>query len=326
MEVDNQNNAMEVDEQSVVRIAKKSGLGTLKRKKLIFYVCMMALPIIQFTFFYVYVNINSFVLAFRKLDTVNGGYYFVGFQNFKDILDPVQSGIYGLGRMVLNSVEVSALMFVFGSIGAILFSYYIYKKNFGSKLFKTVLYMPHIVSTVIFVILFQFFVDNAVPEFYNLLTGKEMMPLTGNPKTAKATVMIFNVWISFGTQVLLYDSAMSSISESIIESGQLDGISPLRELIAIVIPLIWTTFETFLLMRIMGIFTEQMSLYSFFGAFADPEYETIGYFIYKSVQGGVASPTKYPIYAAFGLVLTCIAVPLTLFVRRLMDKFGPSTN
>ena len=38
-----------------------------------------------------------------------------------------------------------------------------------------------------------------------------------------ATMMVYNVFVSFGTSVLMYSNKMSTISPEIIESAQLDG-------------------------------------------------------------------------------------------------------
>ena len=37
-----------------------------KKKRLIFYIAVIALPVLQFAIFYLYVNFNSVILAFQK--------------------------------------------------------------------------------------------------------------------------------------------------------------------------------------------------------------------------------------------------------------------
>lgn len=307
-------------EGACLRKKTNASMMTKKRSKLIFYCCMMALPILQFLLCYVYVNASSFALAFQKLDMLEGGYSFARLENFKRVFEETKN----LKQMWGNSLSLALLMFVFGSLGSILFSYYIYKKKIGSGFFKIILYMPHIISTVVFVIIYQFFVELAIPEVIKTLTDKTIQGLIVNVKTQKATVIIFHIWISFGTQVLLYSSAMSGISDSMIESAQLDGVKPMRELVSIVLPMIWSTFVTFTLMRIMGIFNDQMDLYSFFGTTADASLHTFGYYLYNSVKNGDVA--DYPMLSAFGLLLTLIAIPVTLCARYMLNKFGPKTE
>ncbi|MBQ8658345.1 MAG: sugar ABC transporter permease [Clostridia bacterium] len=300
---------------------KRVSLATKKRKKLIFYCAMMALPVLQFVFFYFYVNFNSFVLAFQKLDLVGGsGYEFAGMENFTTIFKEVDWGV-----LIENSMLLFIVMLAFGTVGAVMFSYYIYKKNPGHSIFKIILYSPHIISTVVFALLYNYFIDKAIPA---IVGDPNMQPPMNNMNFVQTGTIIFNVWVSFGTQVLMYSGAMSGISESVIESGQLDGITPMKELCFIVLPSIWSTFVTFLIMRVMGIFTEQASLFSFYGADAPAHVQTLGYYLYAKVQAGASkgSVADYNELSAMGMTLTVIAVPVTLAARYCLNKFGPKTE
>ena len=58
----------------------KSSASTQKRNRLVFYVSMIALPIAVVLVFYIYVNIQSFAMAFQTFDHEKG-FYFTGFNN-----------------------------------------------------------------------------------------------------------------------------------------------------------------------------------------------------------------------------------------------------
>jgi hypothetical protein len=53
-----------------VKIAPKNkktqSFGVAKREALIFYICLLALPILQICIFYVGINVNTIKLAFEK--------------------------------------------------------------------------------------------------------------------------------------------------------------------------------------------------------------------------------------------------------------------
>ena len=295
------------------------------KKRLIFYCLVMLIPIIQVCIFYFYINFRSFGLGFFEYESSNGQYSFIGLQNFKQIFLDFKEKAYMLNS-ILNALELFVYMFIFGSVFAVLFSFYIYKKHPLSGLFKVILYAPQIISGMVFVIMYKFFVTSAIPELAKVMFGVKIEGLLDSETTLKTTIIFFNVWISFGTQVLIYSSSMSSISDSVIESGQLDGAGPFRELISIVIPSIWPTFVTFMLLRVVSLFTDQMSLYSFFGGSADYSLYTFGYFLFKETAEAEGYLTRYPYLSAFGLLLTFVAVPLTLLVKWLLEKFGPSVD
>ena len=51
---------------------------------------------------------------------------------------------------------------------------------------------------------------------------------------------------------------------------------------------------------------------------------TFGYYLFSGIAE-VKTMQEYPYYAATGLLLTFVAVPLTLGVKYLLEKFGPET-
>ena len=117
---------------------------------------------------------------------------------------------------------------------------------------------------------------------------------------------------------------MEGISFSIIESAQIDGVTPLREFISIVIPMIYPTIVTFLVVQVGGLFTNQMHLYTFYGGGAEYSLYTMGYHLYKKTLGvGSTTLSDYPYLSALGLVLTLVSLPITFTVKFLLEKFGP---
>lgn len=295
---------------------KKGSLATVKRNKLIFCCTMLVLPFLQFLIFYVYVNARSFVLGFQEFSYDKGRYVFAGLKQFKQIFQDFQIN-ETLRSSVPNSLTLFFWTFIFGSIGAVLFSYYIYKKNVLSGTFKVLLYLPHILGTVVVVVMYKYFVEDAIPIIFDLEDG-----LLSNPDTKRAVIMFYSIYMSFGPRILVYSSAMSGISDSLIESAQLDGVNTVQELLYIVLPSIWGTFITFMVASIVGIFTNQMALYTFYGGDAPPDLYTFGYYLYRNAKAGTSA--EYPYLAAMGLLLTVIAVPLTMFTRWALKKYGPS--
>ena len=70
-----------------------------------------------------------------------------------------------------------------------------------------------------------------------------------------------------------------------------------------------------------------MNLYVLFdGSGADWSLQTFGYYLYKETNVVGDSLAEYPHLAAFGLLLTFVAIPLTLGARWLLSKCGPSVE
>ena len=60
----------------------KRGEKTAKRREMLFYILMIALPVLQFCIFYIGVNFNSILLAFQTYDREGNTFRFAGFENF----------------------------------------------------------------------------------------------------------------------------------------------------------------------------------------------------------------------------------------------------
>jgi ABC-type sugar transport system permease subunit len=114
---------------------------------------------------------------------------------------------------------------------------------------------------------------------------------------------------------------MNNISDSVIEACKLDGANTLQEIWYIVLPLIYPTFVTFIVVGVGGIFIGQMGLYSFFGEGATPDIQTFGYWFF--VRTKAAGAKDYPELAAVGLLMTAIVAPITLLVKYGLEKLGP---
>ena len=303
-----------------------------KRKKMgrgknIFYWSILAFPLLQFVIFYVGVNLNSFALAFQKFDYTGNGYTFVGFenlfQNFLDVFKEFQEAKY-LQTAVWNSVLVFVLALIIGLSLALLFSYYIYKKCVLSKFYKTILFLPYIISSITLVIIYKYFVEQAVPEVVLKIFNIEMEGLLSNQNTEFGAILFFTIWTGFGVQTLIYSSSMSGISNEIVEAAKIDGITPLKEFLFIDIPIIAPTISVFVVSSVATLFVNQMNLFNFYGVGAPYGIYTIGYYIYRGVSVAGTTLSDYPYYAAFGLVMTMITIPITLIVRKVMNKLDPN--
>lgn len=299
----------------------KNTIKSMQTKDLIFCLLMLAYPTIQFILFYIGVNFNSVLLAFKGYDPQEG-FLFVGLENFNEVFYGFTHTLE-IRSAIVNSLKVYAITILICLPLALLFSFYIYKKAFANGLFRVVLFLPSVVSTLVMCLMFRYFTDMAYPEIIEKIFGVEVQGLFSNAKTKFFILAFFYVWSGFGANVLMYTGAMSGIDESIIESAQLDGINIFKEFIYFSIPLIWPTITTFLVSGLAGLFSNQFNLFSFFGSGAEIYHETLGYYMYKQTLNSIS---QYPLVSTMGIILSIVMVPLVLLVKRGLVKIGPKTE
>lgn len=301
----------------------KIRFSQLSRKDLIFYILMAALPVTQFVLFYIGVNFNSVRLSFQVFDRTSGGYVFAGLSNFGEIINDFVLKSY-MRDAAVNSLVAYAVSLVISIPLALAFSYYIFKKSAGYKLFKIFLFLPSIISSIVMTVVFRYFVELFLPTLIMAMTGVRPEGLLANPATTFGTLVFYGIWIGFGVQVLMYVGSMNGINSSVIEAAEIDGASPFAEFVRIVLPLTFPTLSVFLISGLAGLFTNQLNLFSFYGAHAEFGVYTIGYYLFKNTQS--ASLAEYPYLAAFGVLLTVIVIPVVFGLRGLLNKLDPTEN
>ena len=129
-------------EEKMKSAISEEALANLRKRKLmraLFIISFTILPIAAFLLFYVYVNLNSFAMAFQK--PKNGELVWAGLENFEWVIQRIKKG---------STVETDNLRIAFGNtfktfgINMIMYpiglaiSYFIYKQIWGYKYFRII--------------------------------------------------------------------------------------------------------------------------------------------------------------------------------------------
>ena len=148
-----------------------------KRKKDFLFVCgLIALPLLQFLIFYIVVNINSILLAFKSYDA-EGNASFVGFDNFAQLFEDFRN-MTVFATAAKNSLIVFLIGCPLSLVLALAFSYFIYdKKNKVIDFFKVILFLPSIIPAIALATMFIQMVDSAIPSFLRQFFGDEVRGL-----------------------------------------------------------------------------------------------------------------------------------------------------
>ena len=300
----------------------EASLLSNKRKKMlkraVFMCSFLILPIINFFVFYVYIHLDSFVMAFQQT-TPSGGVEWT-FNNFIRVFDLFSvNSERNLGVALRNT-----FLFYFVGVGinlpiSLLMGYFIYKKIAGYKLFRVVTYLPTIIGAAAMVSLFKYTfseggVYHAITHFFgNTFTN----PIT-NVNTSIYMMLIYSIAFGLGGNIVVWGGAMNGISPEMLEAGELDGCNWFQEFYLLIIPSIWPTVATVILLGTI----------SFLGAtgpvllFTKGEYgtTTLGYMLFEMVGmvDGYESYKDYYLASALGLCMTAISFPLAMLVKKIV--------
>lgn len=297
-----------------------------QRGATIFLITILIVPTIHWFIFWLYVNSSSFILAFK---TQQGAW---SLENFAELWRQLNNP-YGatVGRALVNTLKYWAVNIGITFPLTIVIAYFIFKKILCYKFFRVMFFFPAIVTPIILVTVYTTlvspngFVDGFLQLFGGGIPPQGLFnPDPSAPNRATNAILIYCVWTGFGTNVILIGSAMARVPESVLEAASLDGCGLFRELVQLILPLIWPTLSTILLLSLTGFFSASGPIL-LFAPDGGAGTTTLSFWIFKLVYGSGTFGTPggsqdYGLVSATGLVFTFIWIPVVLFVRWLTEK------
>ena len=288
---------------------RKRGLTPSKRGQTLFLTVMLIVPIVQWAIFWLYVNIQTILLGFQ---TRIGEWTL---SNFRQLFYELGTAGSNINTAVLNTLRYFATNVCVIMVLALIISYFMFRQIKGARVFRIIFYLPAIISAVAMTTVFENFIAPTGPVGYIFESlGREAPELLADSSTATNTIIFYTVWTGFGTNILLFTGAMSRVPMSVLESAKLDGAGMGREIVSIILPLIWPTLSTLLILNCTSIFSASGPILLFTsGGYGTT---TIGYWIFDMVY----NYNSYNMVSAAGLFFTCIGVPFIMLVRWLIEK------
>lgn len=300
---------------------RKKKAWNKKSKDLLFVFLMLFLPTLQFALFWIVPNFNSLVLAFQLPSSASGQLSFVNFTRFWNELTEANSSLY---YSIVDTL-VYFLITTLVNLPIVTFlSYVLFKKVPFAKAFRVIFYLPAILGSTVTAAMYRYMVGTGGPV-EKVLTAMHIpfnaqLGLLGNPETSFAMVLIYCLWTGVGLNMIMINGAIKRIPEDIFDSAKIDGVGFFREFFQIVVPLIWPTLTTLLVLNMSGLFCTYMPIMLLTPN--DNRSSLIGWYIvrYTLAAGDGASNEVYNYPAAVGLIFTCIGLPLTLGVKAICER------
>ena len=297
--------------------AKKKKL----RKRNIFIVLMLAVPLARFILGQ-FLNANMIIMAFNDYTMGATHPEFVGLENFAGVLRLFDtSKIQHEWTAVGNSFSIFFLTLFVNAPISLAFAYLLYIKVPGHKWMRVVLYFPIILSAVVEVLVFKsFFTSGPMDIIYSKLGIFDKLPSEGwlGPNTAWNTILIFSVWSGISGNLVYFLAFMTRIPTELVEAAKIDGASQPRVFFSIVLPIVSSSVTTIVSLSVAGIFSWAMPSFLFMdSSYGVNNTGTLGLSIMNYTVA-----KNYGIGAAYGVLLSLIATPITLGCRALGKKIS----
>lgn len=257
--------------------------------------------------------LQGIVMAFFRWDGFKTPRY-VGFRNFQQILsdsafwESVQNMFFfffmGLVLMI-PTIIASVVMFRI-------------KSSKAQYIYRVMICIPMVVPFMVVLLMWQFMYNPQYGFFNQLL---EVMGLSaykqtwlGDPKLARWCVLFISFPFISSNAALIYLGGLQSVDEGIWEAARLEGITPVKKLIYLELPLIKGQFKLNLIGVLVGGitgYTTQMVLTG-----GGPGFSTLvpGLYMYNKAFGA----KQYGYASAVGLLLFVISAAISLLTLKFL--------
>jgi len=254
----------------------------------------------------------SLYMSFQNWDLFRPA-KFVGLANYRSLFtgDPLFS--IALGNSVVYTVgTVVPTVLISLAVAGVL-----NRKIKGINFFRTVVFLPLAVSSVVMAVVWQF-VFNTNNGLLNIMLGWlgiGPIPWLVDPKWAMASLCMVSIWrgVPFATVILL--AAMQGVPDTLYEAARLDGAGELRQFVSITVPLIRAAVSFVVVISIIHAFQAFDLVYVLTGRNGGPETATyvLGIMLFQHafafLEFGYASALAWVMFAIL-LVLTVVQLRL----------------
>jgi len=167
----------------------------------------------------------------------------------------------------LRNTIVYTLLTVFPvmSLGLV-FAVVLNQKIPGLKVFRSVLFLPRVLSMVTAAMIWLWMYDPTQAGILNRIMhilGLKSQPWLGHPTQAMAALIIMSVWKDLGYTMIIYLAGLQLIPGYLYEAATIEGAGPVRQFFSVTIPLLKpTTFFIFVtsIIRSFNVFEQVMLL------------------------------------------------------------------
>lgn len=283
---------------------------------------LLLMPAVVLLLCFTYKPMYGVIIAFKDFKPALGimDSPWVGFKYFEKFFHSYQFSV-----TIKNTIFISLYSFATFPL-PIIFAILVnqLRQNRFKRVFQTITYMPHFISTIVIVGLMMILLSpgsGLIGNIYRLF-GAEAPNLMGSASMFSSLYVWSDVWQHTGWDSIIYLAALSSVSPSLYEAATVDGASRWQKIRYIDIPMLIPTAVTLLILRIGGLlgvgFEKAYLLQNNLNIAGS---EVISTYVYKI---GLLS-SQYSFSAAINLFNTVINFTLLILVNWISKKYSENS-
>jgi len=197
---------------------------------------LFALPALAvYALFKLYPAFSGIFYAMTDWNGVDKGWSFIGLQNFARVLQDEY-----FWQSILFTLKYVIVMVVVANVIALTLAVAIETRPAARGLFRTIFYMPNMISMVIGGYMWMFIFTKVLYYFVDNFDGFSFLDhmWIGDPRYSFLAIIIVAAWGAVGYLMIIYMAAIQGVPESIKEAAVLDGANAWQRFWKVEFPMI----------------------------------------------------------------------------------------
>lgn len=268
--------------------------------------------------FFVYPMLASFDLSFRNANGAADSAR--NLNNYAWIIrDP------NFWSAVFNTIYMAFLSVVTGLVFPFVLASLINSVRWGKGLFKSVFFLPNIVSVVGTAILFTYIFYPTEQGLMNSIIGWIGFDEIGwfsDPRYSKYSIVLMGLWGSLGYNTIIFLAGLQSVPRDLYEAAEVDGANPVQKWWYITIPYLRAIFVFIIVIGTIGSMKRFGDVWMIGGNAGNPNGSllTIVLYIYRNAfeayQIGIGSAAAFLLFV---IIMIFSLLNLKIFGKNNVD-------
>jgi putative aldouronate transport system permease protein len=280
----------------------------------------MVFPALILVLIFAYGPMWGIIIAFQNYKPWLGitGSQWVGLKNFVDLFTFEESS-----RTIVNTFVIASLKIVFNVVVPFVFALLL--NEVRSAIFKrsvqTIVYLPHFLSWVMLGAIFldMFSISGGLVNRFLGIFGISPIYFLGDSTWFIRTVVVTDVWKSYGFSAIIYLAALTTIDPTYYEASMMDGANRWQQTIYISIPVVLPIVTVVTVLALGGILNAGFDqIFNLYNPLVLDKGDIIDTYVYRAgLLGG-----KFSFATAVGLFKSVVSLILVSISYWLAYKFN----
>lgn len=269
---------------------------------------------ILYAIFLLIPTLGGMFYSFTDWNGLNKNYDFIGITNFAEALGDDPDFVNSLWF----TLKYVAFMIVLQNVIALLLAVLIESRKKSKGFFRTIFFMPNMISTIISAFMWTFVFSQVLPQIAEktIFTFLDQSWI-GDPDVSFFSIIIVSLWNGVGYMMIIYLAALQGVPQHLKEAAVIDGANPFQTFRNVTLPMISHAITICFFLTLNGAFKVFEVVYGLTGGGPGRSTQVITMNIYEEA---FSNNFRYGYASGKSVILFVIILIFTLIQIKVMKK------